>query len=967
MRRLYLSSWPIARLGYNPAMGTGSAVEWLPEAQGRAKLTESIALQIAADLAQGTSIEKMITEIEKFDPDRPGNALRDAALRDRPIPAELARAFIALYLHTWEPSGRRSFLNLLDLPPLTGDRELRRQISVAFDCAQAMADPDDAERWAELPALLEQIAGGQDGDGRPLDAANVRLLAAQATTDPTEMIRFAERCAIAGSTGGDLKLLRRASCLRAIGFQRARVAGAASDLEVLDAMEAAVRHLAMADQPESELLEALLLRAPQFSFFESLVPSLVPVLRAAEVAGEWQLPPVDEDEAPIELSRVAWQVSLEQLATEIAPRVAAHAARLEFTRSSLEETPADQFAHAEWSSWSFQYAGYRRAVPHGKSLERERDSDDILFLIHHEATHVISMTGAIGAAVMALRAAALELEIDLWAAHNLIDYATFAARGITPLGRPGIPVITWAGYQLDILAKMQALQDIWNPWFEGLAVFAELCDNPTADDTSTTAVDVLTQLIDIRDEAGTAAEEREQSFRVIRDRFDRRMEQVQRELGPVKLQYYCESMSAKYMAGFMAVRSVVAAWRRSAGELRGHAAIRLLQHVTRFGTYTLAIPDLSLPPEEFTAAAQEAMISWVRRIADLPAEDIRFVVGSHQADFIWSDQRVSKVGRKLNRSKEMTKLFRGMVHNALQPAEEHGRKRKLYLADELLDDWSRLLSVLPLGRATARFWINRESGHLVYTVRTMENRQDNGQPSYDLGTIPLDEEEINALEVAVAAHPFDRLTIARFADLLNDPDTLGRNAMAFRLGDWMHIQAHGWQFGSFDQLDSGIERAIRLRLNPSVVLEMEKNFIETASGAAARTAHWAGADWPTDGDSALPAEVQEATEGLAARAGEIRDHDGTANERAASERLLAAVLGATEEAGGLVERGLAELTPYEPDLRTSAYQALLVSGDAPASAELSLPDDHPLRILLVPSEAGWDVVPFPGEVPGEPG
>ena len=75
------------------------------------------------------------------------------------------------------------------------------------------------------------------------------------------------------------------------------------------------------------------------------------------------------------------------------------------------------------------------------------------------------------------------------------------------------------------------------------------------------------------------------------------------------------------MGGFLAVRSVIAAWRRSVGELSGHAAIRLLLHITRFGTYSLAVPDLSLDPDEFAVAAQNAMVAWVRRIAELPADE----------------------------------------------------------------------------------------------------------------------------------------------------------------------------------------------------------------------------------------------------------------------------------------------------------------------------------------------------------
>jgi hypothetical protein len=268
------------------------------------------------------------------------------------------------------------------------------------------------------------------------------------------------------------------------------------------------------------------------------------------------------------------------------------------------------------------------------------------------------------------------------------------------------------------------------------------------------------------------------------------------------------------------------------------------------------------------------------------------------------------------------------------------------------------MSALPLGRATARFWINRTTNHLVYTVRTMEHRQDNDQPSYDLTAMPLTTEEIDALESAVAAHPFDRLTIARFADLANNPSTVGHNAMAFRLGDWTYIQARGWSFESDTAVRPEFEEAIKLRLDPNAALQMESCLIADTSGAASRTAEWAATDWSARGEPALQGNLQRITRRLLIQATEIRDHDGFAREQAASEALVTAITGDSEQAAGLVRRGLAELTPYEPDLRASAYKALLVSGDAPAEAELHLPNDHPLLSILVHGEAGWDIAPL---------
>ena len=209
----------------------------------------------------------------------------------------------------------------------------------------------------------------------------------------------------------------------------------------------------------------------------------------------------------------------------------------------------------------------------------------------------------------------------------------------------------------------------------------------------------------------------------------------------------------------------------------------------------------------------------------------------------------------------------------------------------------------------------------------------------------------------MAAHPFDRLTIARFAELYRD--VRGFNAIAFRLGDWTHVQAHGWAFGSDAEISRDFEEAVKLRLDPNPALRMESNLIAATTGAAARTADWATAYWPTSDKPDLPDKFQEILNRLVVHAAEIRDHDGTAQERAVSERLVTEIIGDPQQAADLVEHGLAALTPYDPDLRTSAYEALLVSGDEPAYAEVDLPDGHVLHNLIAHGKTGWDVIPFP--------
>jgi hypothetical protein len=164
---------------------------------------------------------------------------------------------------------------------------------------------------------------------------------------------------------------------------------------------------------------------------------------------------VEEVQYPIELAHPVWDYSLPEL-VEVLTRMgpALHA---ELAREKLSGERDDSLATASWATWSFDHPNYRRAVQHGVSTMRERDNDLIGLVVRHESTHVLSMLGGLGVAMMALRAATVELELDLWALYQHDSGEEFIHRGVATLGEPTPLAAVVAERQLELLEKIQIL------------------------------------------------------------------------------------------------------------------------------------------------------------------------------------------------------------------------------------------------------------------------------------------------------------------------------------------------------------------------------------------------------------------------------------------------------------------------------------------------------------------------------
>jgi hypothetical protein len=157
--------------------------------------------------------------------------------------------------------------------------------------------------------------------------------------------------------------------------------------------------------------------------------------------------------------------------------------------------------------------------------------------------------------------------------------------------------------------------------------------------------------------------------------------------------------------------------------------------------------------------------------------------------------------------------------------------------------------------------------------------------------VPLDQPQFEALVEAARTHPFDRLTVMRFADLDSrglKGRGLGRNYIVFRLGDWLHIQPRGWVFGS-KTVQPSLQYSVEARTAPPFASRLESRLL-SPDGAAVRTARWTAPSrrnqWGSLGSWVIPwVEHVHELAVFAASPGESR------HEQEASARLLAEVTG----------------------------------------------------------------------------
>ena len=486
-------------------------------------------------------------------------------------------------------------------------------------------------------------------------------------------------------------------------------------------------------------------------------------------------------------------------------------------------------AVAEWETFSFAHASFRAAIPLHNSILQEHNLDELLFVLHHEITHVYSMRSGVGLAVVALRVAILELERRLWSfVPGLVREARtehLLEHGTAPLERHEILALAQAEQSLALTRKLQILQDPWQPWFEGIAVFAELADDPTMDpDASSDAMTALVNLFDPDDIVSQTLDLKEVMAR--RDAAERLYSEALNRSARYRLWTYLLDHHRHYLPGYFAVRRIIANWRGRMGEpLSGSSATRILLYLTRYGTWQV-VPDLALSVDAFREEAARNLGAWLSSIDALEASHLAHILagfpGSGGPTLLrWQDGRiepltgtVGELGAEENKEgmKLVLQALRTLTGDYADPGRVEGASDTcLYILDavasglrdvpydeeglgQILGGYRRALNVLVLAEVECPFWVNTRSQNLALLVRVRTKDVSDGKPRHKLVFLPLSQEEATALAAEIPRNRSARMRLARVVDLVSSAHYEGRAGSALPCRAVRHVELHslGW-------------------------------------------------------------------------------------------------------------------------------------------------------------------------------
>ena len=662
---------------------------------------------------------------------------------------------------------------------------------------------------------------------------------------------------------------------------------------------------------------------------------------------------------------------------------------VEPARYTLKTAPRGQ-AEALWSTWAMDHPRFDRAIPSGGSVLHEEDLEELLLTVGHEMTHVLTMFSGIGRCVYALRAALFEAEMDLlWFTRpGAVDWT---APVPTAPDRHHPRLLARAEQALELGHKLSIVQDVWEPWLEGVAVFGELGAEPLAEDELLLPhVRIVTNLRDVHavGEAREGGEARSRAWRAAYDEEEQRYRDALAHLSPDFLGAYVDRYAAKYLAGYIAVRGVVSAWRRTLdAPLSGADAFQVLLHVTRFGSDE-AVPDLGLDLREFRRAAHRGMVDWVRRLAAIPADELRWAysVGTEGERGSWSAGRLvldtgdieeSRARSGLRLVRRFEEALETLGSERARPDRVHGASAECRLAmdaasaairleaDDRSIDASMLAwlngrtGLVPIARAACPFWMTtRRTRRLQVVLRNVERHRDHGGPSHALTTIILPEDEAQLLEAEARRLGRARLDVVRLVDVAapreGDVHGPGRHVLAYALGEFVVVQPAGLL--ASDPSDELIE-LVRGRLRHNPVLDMETEVLAHGTAGALRTRDWidCAEAWSDDSRSY---DVEPWAMHVRALAQTFLDGPSD-SAHAAKRSLLELVVG--ERADGVAAHGLQPLRE-EVGWMDAAVAALDRTARAPQPDEWL--DKHATAVseLVAPlferTAHGWDVRPI---------
>lgn len=863
-----------------------------------------------------------------------------------------------------------------------------------YELARVLEDRDDVDKAYDMDGLALEL-GPDSGDDRETVARHALNLAINAGRTHQIAVCSAslgETIAIAADT-----LPKRR-------------------LEAFTACEIAIERLAAAPKFFQGLAAELIVRA--------VAPR--DYLRKLEIPALWYLPenqrPPDLpvaglgfDRWPERVSAIArddWLKGMEGLWTAQAWDM-----ELDKARQVLEPPLAVTSFQADWVAWTIDHPAYRHAVPHNRSFLRERDFSRHLLALSHEITHVLSLLGAVGMALVALRIATMDAELTMWSSVPGISKESLPARirdeGVAPLMPGEASSLFRAEQGLELSIKAQILQDVWTPWLEGLAVFGEVACDPALDPIVIGPVfECLRNFIDFRPPEGEPGHRADiDKVRAAYDEFaamfDKRCSAAIAERGPIRLEQYLPMKDEPYFPGYVAVRGVVAAWRATTGRpLTSTEAFNLLLHATRYGTFA-ALPALSVGRESFERDALQRMQDWVRNLASLPRDNLEEFLrppekSGRGRSFHWVAGRVIETLDPAKMAEEQSAVARRLLREALaslsDPADANRIEGAGYECRWLLERCGAMLrehahgpapegrletyvrrhgqlmtlgGLLPVGRTAARFYLNTDtgapSGYIGTVLRTTEAHVDTGEPSTNGLWFPVDHASAQLIADHYQRSGNPRIQVTRVIDLsgiaAQEYPIPYMHFLAFSYGGWFELQgpteAMNHLLGLNAAYRSNLTLLVRYRLEPDEIARAELDVMARGRRGAERTRNWI--------DQSTVWRIGDADVSVDPWVSRVRalavNVDDTAVRRSrqtvAARHLIDALFKDDTFTADIVDRGFEVLTEQTPEHRLDLATALFNSAQRPGDDDFLREhvadlDAAGLRLFAV-SNLGWDV------------
>jgi len=691
--------------------------------------------------------------------------------------------------------------------------------------------------------------------------------------------------------------------------------------------------------------------------------------------------------------------------------ISAWTQQVENQRLALQKVLEDHTAVTNWSTWTIDHPALRRAIPHSTSILRETNLDDLLLVLSHEITHIYSMAGIIGIASIALRWVIAEMELKLWTfepygMRDSIDPdELLQKKGLAELYEPDVLALAEVEQQVEVARKVQIYEDAWAPWFEGLGVFGEIAADPETDPEAYSPITAVIYHLWEKNLAKLAEQQGISIADVImqeRAFADKRYSEAINKNGAYRLRSYLSRYGKKYLAGYLAVRSIVAAWRKTLGRpVLGSEAIRLLLHITRFGSQE-ALPNFSTPLENFEYSIVEQQLKWLETIAAISKSDLERALSDYTRKSAentmlrWEHGRLMEVSREeldadpiaelvAKVGKEALMTLRGELASLsrVQNEDENLQALMQATADALTnaninprllnqDNVVRVLTrqmILPIGQAECRFWLLPSFRMVACWVRTTEQDYKHGRPGYDGIIFPLEEDKYLDLEKRFQQSKRPYMVVTRVADLVQATyDENGKflrgdgtNLIAFQYDDWMFVQKRGQLFGNTDIPSSLLENIKdRLISNPAI------NTFQWLAGeefpSIVRSKNWLEMhqDWNVSVAN-LSADLTPWVNHVLEFTRAVLNHDENKAQTSFNLNMYHFVLGHTDSTMSLLESGLASLAEHDSSLLMNFIRILDISARKPEIndefAALWPTIEELLGPIIELTEYGWDVIP----------